>query len=46
MKLKNILLLSVGFFSNISALAHNKQIVIQTNDHAIVFTVGDNKRLY
>lgn len=46
MKLRNILLLSLFFLSNISVLSHNEQIVIQTNDNAIVFTVGDNKRLY
>lgn len=46
MKLNKHFLLTVALMSTLAVSAANRQIVVQTDDNAIVFTVGDNNRLY
>lgn len=46
MKFNKHFSLSVALLSTLAVSAANQQIVVQTDDNAIVFTVGDNNRLY
>ncbi len=46
MKLNKHFLLTVALMSTLAVSAANRQIVVQTDDNAIVFNVGDNNRLY
>lgn len=46
-KSRNDLLLIASLLSIATTMtAQQKQIIVQTNDNAIVFTIGDNNRLY
>lgn len=46
MKLKKILFSAVLTMSAVLMSAHERQIIINTEENALVFTVGDNGRLY
>lgn len=46
MKLRNNLIIIAAVMSTLPMSAQKEQIVVQTDDNAIVFTVGDNNRLY